>query len=314
VVAREKGFWRQRGYDVEIARGYGSTAAIQGISQGQFEMGVDIATGPTIVQRSKGIDIQSVGQMMYRDTMAMVVLADSPIRTPKDLEGRTLGVTQTSGEVPFLPAFAKGAGIDMSKVKIVNMNAEVRSRALVQKKIDAMSDFALTALPPLLSQGHKLRTFPFAKHGLQLYSTGLIATTKNIKERPAMIQAVVDGTMEAVKWSVLNPDAAVDIFLKAYPEMGLAASSRENNRIGFGMARYMSLFNEVRDHGLGYADPKMYESMNTYVEQYITKSGVKPPSDQLFTNRFAGKLRFSEAEWTKAKSLADEFGKYLGWA
>jgi ABC-type nitrate/sulfonate/bicarbonate transport system substrate-binding protein len=311
VVAKQKGFWRQRGYDIEIARGYGSTSSLQAIDRGQFDLGWSISTGPMIVQQSKGIDVQSVCQLLYRDTMAVVVLDGSPIRTPKDLEGKTLGVTQTSGEVPFIPAFAKNAGVDLSKVRIVSMNAEVRSRALIDGKIDAMTDYAMTALPPLISQGYALRTFPFAKYGLQLYSTGLVATAKTVKERPEMIQALVDGAMEAVKWSVLNPEESVELFLKTYPEMALAASSRENNRIGLGIVRYITLFEEARQNGLGYADKKMYETMNDYVSTYITKSPRKPPAEDLFTNRFVGKVRFTEAEWTKAKSLSEPFAKYV---
>jgi hypothetical protein len=52
--------------------------------------------------------------------------------------------------------------------------------------------------------------------------------------------------------------------------------------------------------------------MNDYVETYVTKSQAKPPTHELFTNRFAGKLRLSDAEWAKAKSLAAEYAKYLG--
>jgi NitT/TauT family transport system substrate-binding protein len=311
VVAAQKGFWRQRGYDVEIFRGYGTTSAIQAIGQRQFDFGWSIATGTMIAQKSKGIDIHTVAQTSYQDTMSVVFRDDSPIRTPKDLEGRTLGVTQTSGEVPFIPAFAKNAGVDLSKVTIVNMNAEVRSRALIEKKIDAMTDYSITAIPPLVAQGYPLRTFPFSKYGMEMYAGGLVASQQTIKDRPEMVQAVVDGAMEGMKWSALNPVEALEIFLKTYPEMALAASSRENNRIGLGMSRHIMLSEEAREHGLGYADAKVYDTMNNYVEEYITKSGVKPPVEELFTNRFVGKVKFTEAQWSQAKSMADEFAKYL---
>ncbi|HVI62253.1 MAG TPA: ABC transporter substrate-binding protein, partial [Bradyrhizobium sp.] len=37
--ARQLGYFKQRGIELDIARGYGSMAAIQAVSTGQFEMG-----------------------------------------------------------------------------------------------------------------------------------------------------------------------------------------------------------------------------------------------------------------------------------
>jgi ABC-type nitrate/sulfonate/bicarbonate transport system substrate-binding protein len=48
--------------------------------------------------------------------MGIGVLNDGPIKTPKDLEGRQLASTVTSGEYPFPPAFAENAGFDLEKV------------------------------------------------------------------------------------------------------------------------------------------------------------------------------------------------------
>src|SRR5262249_10826123 len=39
-VARNRGYWKTRGLSVEIARGFGSAAAIQTITQGQMQTGI----------------------------------------------------------------------------------------------------------------------------------------------------------------------------------------------------------------------------------------------------------------------------------
>src|SRR5207244_10347600 len=46
-VARNKGFWQRRGLNVEIARGFGSAAAIQTITQHQVPVGIIAA--PAII-------------------------------------------------------------------------------------------------------------------------------------------------------------------------------------------------------------------------------------------------------------------------
>jgi ABC-type nitrate/sulfonate/bicarbonate transport system substrate-binding protein len=50
------GFWRRRGLDVEVARGYGSVAAAQAIGLGQFDFGCADSSVITM-QQAKGIPL-----------------------------------------------------------------------------------------------------------------------------------------------------------------------------------------------------------------------------------------------------------------
>ena len=54
-IARNKGYWRSRGLDVEIARGFGSGAAIQALSQSQFDVAL-IATPTVLLSNARGLE------------------------------------------------------------------------------------------------------------------------------------------------------------------------------------------------------------------------------------------------------------------
>jgi ABC-type nitrate/sulfonate/bicarbonate transport system substrate-binding protein len=118
-VARRMGFWSRRGLDVEVARGYGSVAAAQAIGLGQFDFGCADSSVITM-QQAKGIPLVMIGQLEYLPTQGIGILSDSPIRKPKDLEGKTLGGTPTSGEFPFLGAYASAAGFDLGKAVVTS--------------------------------------------------------------------------------------------------------------------------------------------------------------------------------------------------
>src|ERR1700720_862045 len=77
-VARNRGFWQRRGLNVEIARGFGSAAAIQTITQRQVQTGI-IAAPSILVGAAQGLDTRVVGIDGYDSTMGFLVLADSPI-------------------------------------------------------------------------------------------------------------------------------------------------------------------------------------------------------------------------------------------
>jgi NitT/TauT family transport system substrate-binding protein len=309
-VAKNKGFWKKRGLDVDVARGFGSVAATQALGGGQFDFGHAV-TPVIILQISKGLPIMSIAQFTYKNTMGFGVLEDSPIKTPKDLEGKTVGWTPTSGEVPFFPVFAKQAGIDESKIKFVNMNIEVRYRALMDKQIDAMTDFAVSAIPPIVTQGFPLRWTLYSNYGINLYESSLMAQPKMVKEKPELCHAVVDGAMEAVSFALLNPEESLDIFLKEVREAGMTAKGRDNVKLGLGIFTFSAMADEVRQHGFGYADPKRYVEMNDLVATYLNKGGTKPAVDTLFTNGFAGRARLTDAQWAEVKKKNEEFARYF---
>src|ERR1700738_4095993 len=62
--ARQLGYLRKRGIDLEISRGFGSLAAIQAVSTGQFDMG-GAQTGANLLSIMKGLDLRILGQHGY---------------------------------------------------------------------------------------------------------------------------------------------------------------------------------------------------------------------------------------------------------
>jgi NitT/TauT family transport system substrate-binding protein len=105
-VAKGMGFWEKHGLDVDIARGSGSVAAAQAIGEARFDFGM-CSPSASILQTVKGLPTVALAACAFDATMGIGMLNDGPIKTPKDLEGRQLASTVTSGEYPFLPAFAE---------------------------------------------------------------------------------------------------------------------------------------------------------------------------------------------------------------
>lgn len=97
-VARDKGFWKKNGLDVSVARGSGSGSAAQAVGAGTFMFGMG-ATPTVIIQAAKGLPITCIGQLNYDALMGIGVPSNSPITKPKDLEGKKLGASVSSGGI-----------------------------------------------------------------------------------------------------------------------------------------------------------------------------------------------------------------------
>ena len=310
-VARDKGFWKKHGLDVSVARGSGSGAAAQAVSAGTFDFGM-AATPTAIVQAARGLPITCIGQINYDALMGIGMLANSPIKAPKDLEGKKLGASVTSGEYPFLPLYAQKAGFDLAKVNVLQIDGKVRERSLIEKQVDAVSSFATSTIPSLAPLGTELRFMLFRDVGIEFYGQSLTTQPGRVESDPNLCAAFVAGAMEAIKFTMTNFAEAVHIFLKANSEVALSSTGKAYSQIGLGLTNLTNLVPEVKENGFGYADPKKVETMAELVVQYAAgEKAQKPDTAKLFTNKFAGTVKLSPDEAKAAEESAAPYKKYV---
>ena len=146
VVAHDQGFYRDAGFDVTIERRQGLWQyRTTGRRQGDAGRLCRRLCGQQ--RHRKGMNIKTIGSIYRRAPSAIIVLDASPIKTPKDLEGRTLAMTAGSGLFQQWPAYVKGANLDVSKIKIVNIDPSGLGPALISGKVDAIGGYAASFVP-----------------------------------------------------------------------------------------------------------------------------------------------------------------------
>ncbi|MFO0005834.1 MAG: ABC transporter substrate-binding protein, partial [bacterium] len=94
IIGRERGFFKSRGLDIDIQRGFGSPAATQAVANGKFDFGLVFTPGITL-NAARGLIVQAVATFGYDTLMGVAIPENSPIRRPADLEGRTVGMVLT---------------------------------------------------------------------------------------------------------------------------------------------------------------------------------------------------------------------------
>ena len=179
-VAKGMGYWEKHELDVDIARGSGSVAAAQAIGEARFDFAM-CSPSAAILQATKGLPTVALAACAYDATMGIGMLIDGSIKSPKDLEGRQLASTVTSGEYPFLQAFAENAGFDLAKVTRVQVDNKVRDRLLSEGKVDAISGYASSAMPTYVATGVKARFMLFSDFGLLNYGTAVMRRNGSLR-------------------------------------------------------------------------------------------------------------------------------------
>jgi NitT/TauT family transport system substrate-binding protein len=311
-AAQAKDFMKKRGIDMSVARGFGSFAAAQSVAAGAFDFGLSAVPAVTL-SVAKGLPIISLATTDYDAMMGVGVPEDSPIQKPQDLAGKKIASVPTSGEFPFLPAWAKKVGLDWSTVDSVHVDNKVLERLLEEKQVDAITNFAAGSYSLLLVQGFPTRWFLYSAAGIKNHGLTIIATKDTLAKDPALCEAVVDGLLEGIAFTLTNHDETIDLYLKQLPELALNPNAKRQSQLDLRLWEHSAEHPEPRAHGLGWCDPDAYAQITDLVMTYLAAPGIKRPSnDELFTNQFTGKLKLDDKQWADVRQRVSEFDKVFG--
>lgn len=309
LVGKEKGFFKSRGIDLSVSRGNGSVAAAQAVGNRQFDLGV-VFFGGTLANVARGLPLQALATVGHDSLMGNLVLADSSIRDPKDLEGKRVGIVSTSAEAPYWPAFANKAGIDLSEVTRQQLDSGLIERALMEEQVDAITAIGSSSIPVLDSLGVESRFIPWSDYGVSLYAAQLIARKETVDNDPGLCQAMTDGILESVLYTLRNPEESLEILFRAQPEIGATRGGKENAAISQGLAQATMLGEEMVNNGMGYSDIEKISDMITLAADAgaLPDGAERPQAEAMATNRFAGQLKLDGAE---IEGLRQQLAPYI---
>ncbi|HZF77236.1 MAG TPA: ABC transporter substrate-binding protein [Acetobacteraceae bacterium] len=309
-VARERGFFRARGLEAEIALGAGSPPAAQAIAAGQFDMGL-VSAAALIQQAARGLSLTAVATCMYDATMAIAVPANSPIRTAKDLEGKRVGANPRGLDFAFWPAYARLAGVDTGRVTIQQLDPAVLERTLSQGQVDAVTCVAASSLPTFQSLNFPVRFLMWKDAGLQFYHNTVVTRPEVVANRAGLVEAATDALLEGLAFTLRDPEAALAAFVRQRPEIGISDAARNSARLGQGLMAVTVAMPEAVENGLGHTDMAKANRMIDTVMQYSVEGGTRPAVEALYSNRFAGRIRLTSAEWDAVRGRVAPFSQLL---
>jgi len=280
LVAHDQGFYRDAGLDVTITAGKGSGNTAQLVANKATQIG--FADGYAASNGiAKGMEIKTVASVYRGNPSAIMVLDDSSIKTPKDLEGRTLAMIAGSGQFQQWPAFVKGAALDAAKIKIVNLTPPSLGPALISGQVDAIGGYVQSYVPIIEIRGQqKARAFWFSDYGVNVVSNGIIVHQDLLKSDPELIRAFVPASIKGFLYGRRHPDEAAATVKKYSETVDVAIIKRE-----FEVSWRTWVTPNTKGKPLGWGAEADWASAIGVLKQY---GGVTVPLEtgQLYTNDF----------------------------
>ncbi|MEL1133948.1 ABC transporter substrate-binding protein [Desulfitobacterium sp. THU1] len=218
-VALDKGFWKEQNLDVNIIRGYGSGDTVTKIATKQAEFGIADVGTVILAQARENAPLKAVAN--FKDSYQGIVMYHDGlgIKSPKDLEGRSIIGAANASNTLFFPAFAKAAGIDQNTIEWKYIDPALQYGAFAQKQADAFT--AMVKYIPRVEKliGKPIAFFSYRDDGkLDRYGETIIVHEDILKENPEMVRRFVAGFLKGLQYSIENPSEVGQIVKKYVPE------------------------------------------------------------------------------------------------
>ena len=215
-LGQAKGIFAKHGLKLEITTAQSGAAIVPGVVSGQFQFGFSNVTSLMIAQ-TNSVPVQAVVNgiastgVQGKDFGAITVKGDSPIKSAKDLEGRTVAnnALKNINETAVRESVRKAGG-DPDKVKFVELAFDQMPAALDSGQVDAAM-VVEPALATVKSQGGREIASPFIDVAPNLTIAMYFASTQYTQQSPDVVKKFQEATAESLAYADAHPDEARDI-------------------------------------------------------------------------------------------------------
>ena len=211
----------------------------------------------------------------------IVSLKETGIRSPKDLEGKSLAATTGVNDpiLSLLPALMQKNGADFSRVQVVQVAAQAKEGLVLTERVDAMTA-SITAQPPAFeAQGYDIDVLSYSDWGINPISNVMVTHDRILQDDPQLVRDFLKATVRSIEASLENPGDAITALTRAYPETDTQVASLQ-------LQWFFKLIQPEQTQAVfGYQDRQQWEDLQALQIQYL---GLKEEWDvsRYFTNEF----------------------------
>jgi len=280
----QRGYFQHEGLDVQVDAGSGSTAAIQRIHTGAYDMGLGDTSA--LIEYYGNNPGQTRLQMVYLQydeaPLAYYALRKSGAKSIADLAGKSISGQPFEVTRKMFPIFARAAKIDPASVKWVTVDSQLRSNAVITGAAFACGGFFTVPLE-FEARGVKREDVVELKVsdvGVRVYGNGLMVSNELIQKNPKAVQGFVRAMNRAFREMLAEPEASVKALNARDP---LTEFKQEMERLS--LLRPAILTSRTKETGLGHVDMPTLTDQIEYVASSVQLK-AKPTAEQIFNASF----------------------------
>jgi NitT/TauT family transport system substrate-binding protein len=279
-LAVSKGLYAREGLDVQVEEGQGSGTVAKLVAQGNDQMGfVDFTSMIRGVEQ--GMPLIAVMRVVSNN-MCIISQAATPVRSPKELEGKAIAFAPSESTAQMFPALIASQKVEIGKISVMNPAFGAKNALLLQQRVDAITASVNVQVAQVEAQGAKVSYFRYSDFGVNMMNNGIVANRDFVAKNPEVVKRFLRVTREAFLAAKANPKEAIDALIKLRPQ-------EERNRATLMRQLELSpaLYETAHTQGkpFGFMDTRDWEDTQELLVKYGGLARALPVAT-LFSNAY----------------------------
>ncbi len=219
-VAKEKGFYKEAGIDVEIVHPTTSLQVTAMLKNGKADV-ISLFLTTALTCKIQGLDIVNIGQISQHSAILIVTKKSSGIQELGQLNGKKIGVWKSGfDELPKALIAEKNIKVEwipiLSTVNLFMMDG-----------IDAMTVMSYNEYDQIINSGldeNELNVFSLANLGYDIPEDGLYCLRSTYENKRSELNKFLISTLKGWQYTSDHKSAALDIVLQTMQVAHVAAN------------------------------------------------------------------------------------------
>lgn len=277
LLALKHGYYAEEGLDLKVQPGRGSGLTVQAVAAGNDLFGFADA-GLMAVALSKGAPLIMVSNITPTGPSGIITLGRK-LTSPKELEGKTLGVAAGDASFAAFPTVARKQGIAPSSYRVVTVEPASKAPALLERKVDAIPGFRFGDYLRVFTQNKDAKFTLYSEWGVNTLGNGYLVATSLGKTKPDLVRRFLRATGRGWQHAIKDPAAGIAALMEAFPD-----TNREFVRLGLPLVIEHMQSAATRGKPLGWmAEEDWKNTLQIMKDRGL--EGDRPPS-AFYTNEF----------------------------
>lgn len=210
-VALEKGFFKERGLEVELIAPSNPNDPPKLVAAGKADIAVSYQHQHQM-QVDQGLPLVRIATLIATPLNSLVVLEDGPIKKLADLKGKTIGYSVGGFETALLKVMLEREGLKLDDVKLVNVNFSLSPSLFTGQTDGVIGAFRNFELNQMAIEKRPGRAFLVEEFGVPSYDELiLVANTKTVND--PKLRRFVDALEQGVQYLINHPEESWQLFV-----------------------------------------------------------------------------------------------------
>ena len=319
-AAKEKGFYKDVGLDVQIHEHARDNSVVSQVLSGQAEYG--IGDSGIILDYANGLPIRALAAIFQHNPLVFISKQSSGIISPYEMAGKRIMLNSKSRDQAPLVATLQQAGITENDYTYIDNS--YRNDDLIEDKVDVMIGYKSNEPFYFSEQNVGINVISPQSYGIDLYGDILFTSQQEIDNHPHRVKKFRRASLKGWQYALENPEEIIQLIHTQYGSQSSIEHLRYEARITRDLILIDSIpIGQIKAGRLRYA-AETYTRLNQAkpLDEHEIKSFIYPENTHQYTLseqeqkwlhdhpviRIGIDQNFAPYEWI------DDEGEYIGLA